>query len=184
MMLKAIKKNIKHEQVEEFVKKAHRLGIKVWVFSMVSLPEETFEDAMMTIDFIKKVAPYITNTGVQTTRITPDAALCDIAKEKGILPRRFNWFEPYETPYLRLTRPWDAILPIYIEHLTTDQILKLHDRFKQITSKDLASFSNLIQGIKYNLSYRGLKRLSLSDILRKIRLGLTILYYSTRRLRY
>jgi radical SAM superfamily enzyme YgiQ (UPF0313 family) len=170
-VLKSIRKNIKLEEVEAFCKLAHELGIRVWVFCMVSLPDETPEDAQMTIDFVKKIAPFITNTGMQTTRITPDAALCQMAKDRGVLPRDFDWFAPYETPHGTLSRPWDATLPVYLEHLNVEQICDYHEQFKRITSVDLANFASFWRGMKYNLSPRGLRNLTPAEFVRKSRMA-------------
>ncbi len=170
-VLKSIRKNIRLPEVEAFCKLAFELGIKVWVFCMVSLPDETVEDAQMTIDFVKNIAPYIANTGLQTTRITPDAALCAIAQERGVLPKDFDWFAPYSTPHGTLSRPWDASLPVYLEHLTVPQICEFHEKFKRITSVDLANFASFWRGVKYNLSPRGLRNLTPAELLRKARLA-------------
>lgn len=170
-VLKSIRKNIRLDEVEAFCKRAHELGVKVWVFCMVSLPDETPEDAQMTIDFVKRIAPYITNTGMQTTRITPDAALCQMAKDRGVLPRDFDWFAPYLTPHDILSRPWDASLPIYLEHLSVQDICRVHEKFKSITSVDLANFSTFWLGVRYNLSLRGLRSMTPEKLVRKIRLA-------------
>lgn len=182
-ILKAIRKNIKLEQVEKFCKLAHELGIKVWAFCMVSLPEETLEDANMTIAFVNNISKYITNTGMQTTRITPDASLCQIAKDKGVIERDFSWFKPYATPHWKLTRPWDSSLPIYVEHLTIDDINKKHDEFKRITSTKLANFSSLYRGIKYNLRLRALRRLTPMLFARKIQIVIIMLINSIRNMK-
>lgn len=179
-ILKSIRKNIKHDEVRSFVRLARELGIKVWVFCMVSLPDETYEDARMTLDFVREIAPYITNTGLQTCRITPDAALCAMARERGVLPADFSWFEPYETPLKELTRPWDASLPIYVEHLTIPQIQQVHDEFKRILSRDLADLSVFWQGVKYNLSPRGLKRLTPRLLAKKAVLAADMFYHAVR----
>jgi radical SAM superfamily enzyme YgiQ (UPF0313 family) len=182
-VLKAIRKNITHEQVERFVRLAHELGIKVWVFCMVSLPEETYEDAMMTVDFVRKLSPYIDAAGMQTTRITPDAALFPIAQEKGILPKDFSWFQPFETEHTVLSRPWDRTLPIYTEHLSVQQIQEIHDKFKRVTSTELATFSYLVQGLKYNLRPRALKQLTPAAFLKKAEVAARLFMNSIRNTR-
>lgn len=180
-VLKAICKNIKHDEVERFCHEAHRLGIQVWVFCMVSLPEETYEDALMTVEFLRKITPYITSSGLQTTRVTPDATLHQMARERGILPADFSWFEPYETPHQELTRPWDASLPLYLENLTIPQIQDIHSQFDALVTTRLATFNSLLQGLRYNLSRKGLARLTPASLARKVKKAALMLVNATLR---
>jgi magnesium-protoporphyrin IX monomethyl ester (oxidative) cyclase len=95
-VLKAIKKRIDIDKFIRFCIEAYNLEIRVFVFCMVSLPDEKLEDVDMTISLINKLSKYIyTVSGLQATRILPDAALYNIAKERKVLPDNFDWFKPY-----------------------------------------------------------------------------------------
>jgi hypothetical protein len=54
-------------------------------------------------------------------KIYPGTTLEQIAIERGILPKNFDWFdETYQSPF-----PWnnDKNLPDYVEHLTPEYIV-------------------------------------------------------------
>ena len=160
-VLKAIKKNIQVDQVREFCKAAQSLGIKTYLFCMVSLPEETVKDVDMTISLVKELTPYIYYIGLQVTRIVPDAALYGIAKDKGLLPETFSWFEPYESPYADILKDkYYSTLPVYVEHLSIEQITQKLTEFKHIIDSRLSNFAVLWKAVKYNLSQEGRKLLT------------------------
>jgi radical SAM superfamily enzyme YgiQ (UPF0313 family) len=128
-VLKAVKKNVKIEQFENFCTQAYKLGIKIYVFCMISLPDETLEDVDMTINLMRKMAPYITLAGMQTTRILPDAELYSIAKNKGIVTPDFSWFNEYSRKLKGDSPEYYRSLPIYYEHLKPEQIVQKTKEF-------------------------------------------------------
>ncbi|MAG85798.1 MAG: hypothetical protein CMB97_00055 [Flavobacteriaceae bacterium] len=130
-VLKSVKKNINLKQFVNFVIEAHNLGIKIYVFCMVSLPDETLDDVNMTIGLIRKIAPYISYAGLQTTRILPDASLYSMAKERGVIPADFCWFSSFSRESTEdVDRRYDS-LPVYYEHLTAKQIVQKVKEFNQ-----------------------------------------------------
>jgi hypothetical protein len=169
-ILENIKKNIDLTHLEKICREAHRLGLRTFVFCMVSFPGETVEDVDKTIAFVKKISPYIHNIGLQVTRIMPDAALAYIAMDRGILPRDFNWFRPYRVPEIWKEiekSPLDESVPLYIEHLSVRDIREKLDEFDEICRKEFSYFATLKGGIQYNLSANALSQLTLKSMLRK-----------------
>lgn len=119
-VLKNIRKNIKPGQVLPFAKACNSMGIRSLVFSMISLPGETEDDAQITLDMIKKIAPYVYKMTNTTLQIFPGTEIERQAKEKGILPDTFSWYDTsFKNPYNDLG---PECIPLYFEHLSPDWI--------------------------------------------------------------
>jgi len=102
---------------------------------------------------------------LQVTRILPDASLCFIAKERNILPSDFSWFEPYERQIdPRISSEHYKNVPLYLEHLTTDDIVKKIDEFGSVIRTEIASFYSFKRALKSNLKVANIKKMSLRDI--------------------
>jgi len=165
-VLKAIKKKISLAHFERFCEAAYSLRIRVFAFCMISLPEEKIVDVDMTISLIRKLSKYIYSlSGLQVTRILPDASICQIAKERNILPSDFSWFEPYERQIdPRISSDHYKNVPLYLEHLTTDDIVKKIDEFGNVTSTEIASFYSFKRALMRNFKISSIKKMSLRGI--------------------
>jgi len=168
-VLKTIKKRISLEQFEMFCKAAYSIRLRLFAFCMISLPDEKLEDVDMTISLIKKLSKYIYSvSGLQVTRILPDASLYFIAKERSILPSDFSWFEPYEREIdPRISSEHYKNVPLYLEHLTTEDIIRKVDEFGDVIRTELANYQSLKISIINNLKYTSVKKLSFKDIIVK-----------------
>jgi radical SAM superfamily enzyme YgiQ (UPF0313 family) len=177
-ILKNIKKSIDLEMFENFAKESHRLGIKLWVFTIISSPGETLEDVDMTLNLIRKVSKYIYAAGMQTTRLLPDASLIHEAKLKGVIPKDFDWFKPFSNKDLGIARDDFDTLPLYLENLTVEQINKKITEFNEIIDRKFATFYFLKKSILYNLKPRRLKVIfsSREHVLRATRRGAVMLW--------
>lgn len=133
-VLQAIKKYIKVEDVLRCVKKLHELGIKSFVYAMISLPEEREEDAEQTIRFLEDISDLVDGSTLAITQVFPDAALYNMAKERNLLPPNFNWFDNYYNDYYDRSNLRSAA-PFYIEHLSLDFIKKMRRRFMKLYMK-------------------------------------------------
>jgi len=171
-VLKAVRKRISLDQVENLCRTVHSLGIKVYVFCMVSLPDETLEDVDMTIDYVKRMSPYIYDIGLQVTRIMPDAAIFRIAKDRGILDEEFSWFRPYsvsdEVKELVKTELYYTE-PLYLENLTVDEIKQKLREFRKVSEIHFTYFDTLRRNIRYNISRERLAALTMKSFLAKVR---------------
>jgi magnesium-protoporphyrin IX monomethyl ester (oxidative) cyclase len=165
-VLKAIKKKISLEQFEKFCEAAYSIEIRVFAFCMISLPDEKIEDVDMTISIIKKLSKYIFSvSGLQVTKILPDASIYRIAKERNILPADFSWFKPYETQIdPRITSEHYKNVPIYLEHLTTEDVIRKIEEFGSVIRADIACFYSLKRAVIRNLKIANIKKLTLRDI--------------------
>ncbi len=92
-VLKAIHKDIDLFKTTEFVKACYSLGIRSHMFLLVSLPEETEEDAMQTIKVCGDLSKYVTSMSLGVTQILPGTELERIAFKKGILAKGFSYYD-------------------------------------------------------------------------------------------
>jgi radical SAM superfamily enzyme YgiQ (UPF0313 family) len=181
-VLKAIQKKINLDQVMKFLEMCKKSGLSVLTYFMVSLPEETEEDAEATFAFIKEITPLIFKPALQITQVYPDAKLHDIAKDRGLLPEAFDWFKPFSNPYIRDLGGRENI-PFYFENLSLDYLKSYTDRYKKYYFEHFyykEEFrDNIIKGLrslafdwKYESAYRKIKR---------IKNGLRAVYGTLRR---
>jgi uncharacterized protein YlbG (UPF0298 family) len=115
------------------------------------------------------MSKYIYIAGMQATRILPDAAIYQIAKERNLLPVDFDWFTPYTNKLnSSVSNKYYGTIPMYIEHLTIDDIQNKLLEFDLIMKTEFSYFHTLERRIKDNLKFSTLKQLSPGDIKRKI----------------
>ncbi len=151
-VLKAIRKNIVLPQAFEFARNCKQLGIRTLVFFMVSLPEETEEDARMTLEVIKELNEYTRYITLGTAEIFPGTELENIARRKGILPEDFTWYDPrfyHEYPDLGPVN-----VPLYLEHLSIDFIRRFIKDYEKIRFAKYSNSADL-----WRLMKRGARRI-------------------------
>ena len=152
----------------DFLIMCKKVNISVLAYFMVSLPEETEEDAETTLRFIRIITPYIFKPAMQIAQIYPDAKLYSMAKDKGILPEGFDWFSPYTNHYVKDLGGRQNI-PFYFENLEVDYLKDYLKRYKDYYFKHFyykdELRGHLIRGIKSLLldwrnesTYRKLQR--------------------------
>jgi radical SAM superfamily enzyme YgiQ (UPF0313 family) len=129
-VLRAIQKKINLDQVMTFLEMCKQTNLSVLTYFMVSLPEETEEDARVTFDFIKEISPLIFKPALQIAQVYPDARLYYMAKEKGLLPEGFDWFKPYENPNVKDLGGRENI-PFYFENLNLQFLRSFIHEYKQ-----------------------------------------------------
>ncbi len=167
-VLKSIKKNVKLEHFEQLFKEGYNLGIKIYVFCMISLPGEKLEDVDMTIAYIKKVSKYIFTAGMQVARILPDAALYEISKGKNILPDDFTWFKDFHrVDKYGISNKYYATLPIYLEQLALEDIRDKMNEFNDLFASDFASFDTIKRSLKSQFRGELIKEMTFKEFYRK-----------------
>ena len=75
VVLKTIKKRMTVEKIERFGMTCHELGIRANFFTMISLPDETREEAAKTFGIIKKLYQYEMRTTIAPLIIYPGLEL-------------------------------------------------------------------------------------------------------------
>lgn len=140
-VLKAIKKNIDLEKTRNFVKSCHALNIRTHMFLMVSLPEETEEDAMQTIKVSGELTKYLTGMSLGVTQILPGTELEHIAFQKGILAKDFSYYD--ERFYHSHTQFGDPHVPLYLELLSIGFIERFFTKIMDLKAQNFDSISAL-----------------------------------------
>jgi radical SAM superfamily enzyme YgiQ (UPF0313 family) len=111
-VLKRIHKKITIEQGLQAVDLARDCGLHTKVFLLWGLPEETIEEAIDTIEIMKKLKDKVDILySPGPVRIYPGTGVERFAKERNLLPQNFSWSAPYyskknlelgNTPYVPL----------------------------------------------------------------------------------
>ena len=134
-ILKNIRKAITVEQGVEAAKIIKQSGIKLKVFFMHSLPEETYEDIKKTVFLshylVNKIK--VDEATQSLTLIYPGTALERLAKENGTLPKDFSWSKFYEEK--RVYPPLDRCenMPVFEQpNLSYEQVFKYVKKAKAV----------------------------------------------------
>jgi radical SAM superfamily enzyme YgiQ (UPF0313 family) len=112
------------------------------MFLMVSLPEETEEDAMQTIKVCGELSKYVTSMSLGVTQILPGTELERIAFEKGILVKDFSYYD--ERFYHSHTQFSDPHVPLYFELLNIDFIEKFFTKIMDLRAQKYDNISVLM----------------------------------------
>ena len=129
-ILAGIQKDISLNQVEEFCRKSTKLGINLSAYFMYSLPGETKEDVIETINFATRLQELGANVpGFQPAMIFPGTQLEKIARMKGILKPDFSWSLHYESALNRQLGQLSNI-PIFLDCLRPEDLIELHENFR------------------------------------------------------
>ncbi len=158
-VLDAIRKGIKAEMAQKLIEKCSEIGIRIKVFSMISMPDEREEDALETIRFLEKHKKNITNYGGAVTCIFPGTELESMAKQRGILAEDFSW---YDRNYVNVF-PGSKIehIPIWLEHLSTDFIKYCQKRINRIKFSKVPVIIKVFEKIipfMFDWSVKGIKK--------------------------
>lgn len=151
-VLKAIQKNVDVTQTLSFARECHRLGIRTLVFVMVSLPEETEADAYQTLEMARKLSKYVRYISISVTKILPGTELETMAREKGILPPDFSWFD--SRFYHKYTDLGPENVPLYIENLSIEFIRSFLKKISSIKFAEYTTYRDLITIVR-----KGIRRI-------------------------
>lgn len=96
-VLRQIDKGITIAQVKEAIKASTDIGFNVSNYFIVSLPGETMSDIDATIKLMRELAEYKNVHNYYCfAMIYPGTELEQIAKDKGLFPKDFNWYQPFD----------------------------------------------------------------------------------------
>lgn len=133
IVLKALKKGISVEQVQNTILKCAELGIRFKLFNMISLPDETREEAEKTLAFIKRNNNFLIKTDFAWTRIYPGTDLELMAKERGIMDPGFDWFDrSFRTGW---ADSYIHNMPMWQEHYSLEELRDIYKRYHEIRGK-------------------------------------------------
>ena len=145
-VLKAINKNIDLFKTRDFVKACYTLGIRTHMFLMVSLPDETEDDARQTIKMCEELSKYVTSMSLALTHILPGTELESIAFKKGVLAEDFSYYD--ERFYHSHTQFSDSHIPLYLENLDIHFIEYFFTKIMDLRAQKYDDFSALLRKAK------------------------------------
>jgi len=146
-VLKSIRKNTNVEQTSRVIDACHELGIRTYIFLMLSLPDETRDDAYATVEFVKSKLSKLSKIGrCAITTIYPGTEIEQMALDRGILPESFSW---YERVYIGAMPDRDPITPVWLEHL---DVLFIQETLKEL--HDLPNTKERLWKLKFGLFCR------------------------------
>ncbi len=135
VVLKTIKKRMTVEKIERFGMTCHELGIRANFFTMISLPDETREEAAKTFGIIKKLYQYEMRTTIAPLIIYPGLELETIARDRGVMPEGFSWFDrDYRCPYKYIS-PREYNMPHYLERFSEQDVLDYLEEFPAVCQR-------------------------------------------------
>ena len=148
----SIKKKINVRQVEQLIKKCAHVGIRIKVFSMISLPDEREEDALKTLKFLKSFKPYIQHFTAALTKIYPGSDLEIMAKERGILKEDFSWYD--RNFQNDLPQFATSCVPIWMEHLSPEFIIDYKEQIRFIRFSRFKAIAKKIYSFIFEYSFK------------------------------
>lgn len=150
-VLQALRKRIRLSEIETFARTCRDLGIRATFFTMVSLPEEREEDFLQTHRMISLLSGYGMRTSLSPLIIYPGTDLEKIAKDRGIIPSDFSWYDRgYRCPF-SFVSPREKNMPHYLEYLSEKEIEHYLGLVTFIYQND--------SPVRWNIMRKGLARL-------------------------
>jgi magnesium-protoporphyrin IX monomethyl ester (oxidative) cyclase len=142
-ILKFLKNNTTTvEDNERAIRLVKEADIGVFGNFMMGSVGETYEDIMMTVNFIKKHGKMIDGKGLFLTQVYPGTKLWDICKRKGLL-KNIKW-EDYIVDEFSTKR-----IPKGFSDIFTDkELIKLHREVMNVTFEDYDLFVKIKKLIK------------------------------------
>ena len=135
ILKEVVKKGITLDQAKRVVEICKKLEIYIKVFFTYSYPEETLNDVMLTLNYLKNLNPDRVIIG--QIRVYPGTPVFRYALEKKILPDDFDWFNR-DASYNSVSN--ESCIPLFIDKLTFRDFLFINreiDRIKRELANDL-----------------------------------------------
>jgi radical SAM superfamily enzyme YgiQ (UPF0313 family) len=118
-VLEGLGKGLSLSRLEKAIRDTRKQGMEVELFSQYGLPGERFDDAMQTLDFVKRSVPVQGNTNAQQMRLYFGTAFGDHPEEYGIRP-----LDRERPPYLAVGSRYET------DWMSLDEIHRVRDRWK------------------------------------------------------
>lgn len=154
-----IAKGITIEQVERVINWANQLGIYTKAFFMLGLPEETYSEALSTVNYMIELRESDRVTNPVLTHglyILPGTPVERYARKHGFIPADFSWSELYHNEEL-LTISMDPNVPVLIQpQLDLADLRKL--KYEEIVAGGSAGRKMAARAVKRLSSLKGVKK--------------------------
>jgi anaerobic magnesium-protoporphyrin IX monomethyl ester cyclase len=125
-IMKSIHKGITLPQVRNVLEWCSELNIYTKVFFIFGLPDETFDDGMETVRFIKEVRPRIGDVALAAgCSIMPGTEVERFAKARGLMPPDFDWTAEIYYPENRMNNRPIAVPTLFQPQMTLKDLNRL-----------------------------------------------------------
>jgi radical SAM superfamily enzyme YgiQ (UPF0313 family) len=162
-----VEKKIKLSQVKQVSKWLDELGIIKNAFFIVSFPEETLEDANMTLTLMKELDG---EPSLSFLKVYPGTEIERIAREKGVIPADFSWSQESSSAIFSIPAIQGNV-PLFIDKLNWDELTEIAMKWAEMR-KDYSIFSRSIDILRNIRSYEDIKRIAVfSKIYLKKKIG-------------
>jgi radical SAM superfamily enzyme YgiQ (UPF0313 family) len=163
-----VEKKIKINQVKQVSKWLDELGIIKNAFFIVSFPEETLEDANMTLALMNELGG---EPSLSFLKVYPGTEIERIAKEKGVIPADFSWSKESNSAIFSIPAIQGNV-PLFIDKLNLEELTEIAITWTEMR-KDYSIFSRIIDIVRNIRSYEDIKRIAVfSKIYVKRKIGL------------
>jgi len=118
-----INKHITLQQVENVLAYCREAGLWSFPNFMFGFPTETYEDTLVTLNYIKKIHREGVFPVLNLIKIYPGTRIEEIARKEGVIPRDFSWADEHFTVRVKDALP--SVLgfaPLYRDKLSWVQI--------------------------------------------------------------
>ncbi|MBN2135201.1 MAG: B12-binding domain-containing radical SAM protein [Acidobacteria bacterium] len=166
-ILKRINKGINLKQVLQVIQWCIELGIYMKAFFMFGLPDETYEDGLETVNFLKEHGKDINDVALSAgCSILPGTEVEEYAKAIGQIPKDFDWTEEIYYPENKMNNR-----PVAIPTLLQPQL--------GLTELNRLKFEYYGKGAInwYNIKSRVRSIRSIGDFINFMKLGFVFLAY-------
>jgi anaerobic magnesium-protoporphyrin IX monomethyl ester cyclase len=170
-VLKRINKGINLEQVERVIEWCNELGIYMKAFFMFGLPDETYDDGMKTVEFLKKFKPLINDVALSAgCSILPGTEVEQYAVKIGQIPDNFDWTEEIYYPENRMNNRPVAIPTLLQPQLGLKELNRLKFEYYGTGAINWYNIKSRLRSIK-----------SVKDIYNLFKLGLVFISFIFRK---
>ena len=141
-------------QTKEVGRKCAELGIRFAYFSLVSFPTEEMSDVWETVEALRELAKEGGFSGMAPVFIMPKTKLEEIAIERGLISKDFDWFDDSYRCELGFVTPGsgEQTMPHSIECMTETQIQYLLGFVLAV--QDFAAANPRVANLRYGFLYR------------------------------
>ncbi len=130
-VLDRVGKGISAAEAEETVRICDKLGIRAVAFFILGHPGETVEEAELTLALAERL-PVSCERCLSLMRIYPGTGIESLAREEGILPADFSWWDEHAARHLGLAAG-HGLVPIYIGNLSWEDVGALLAKWSKAT---------------------------------------------------
>ncbi len=168
-VLKRIHKGIKLDQVRNVLDWCEELGIYTKAFFMFGLPDETYEDGLKTVNFLKELDNKISDVALSAgCSVLPGTEVEQYAIENNLMPKNFDWTEEIYYPENRMNNRPVAIPTLLQPQLTLRDLNRLKFEYYGTGAINWYNIKSRLRSIR-----------SVKDVWNLVKLGFVFIGYVT-----